>query len=407
MRNLLVLMTLAICLLFGCSQNDNEVNYFTSDLDTLVIKSDKLKGHGLFRVGAGELWVMDSTECNSYEWWQFPEVIPNNITDIKFGVILVNLKPIRYYSPEGEELVQKDSAMGNNIISLISGQMDGDTVVVVDQNHNWDLSDDSVRTINYFDMKGLTNLIQCNYSVDIGSMEIPDSGWVQIGRSKWFGMVLQNTPQRMEADLQIDELDFRIGVVDYNSYSFCFFRPQLALLSENGIARDTLMKRDLVELGEFVKLGDYYYKFHDFYSGDGTIILLKETDYQSMIGIQVGLNAPSFSFKSIHGDTVKSESFKDKKILITNMSWCTARSYDKYKEIVDECDGKLTIIGFGSSVREDLGGIMLDAEESFNDDMYSKYRNAYSSYSCYLIGEEGKIIDMFDIFEWESHLSDY
>jgi len=293
------------------------------------------------------------------------------------------------------------------MISIVCGLLEGDSVIVVDENFNRDLTDDSIRTIENFEWRNATNLIKCNYTIDLGDTLRHDFGWIQIGRSTHFGDVLQSTSQRFEAKLKIDNREFRLGCVDYNSNSFCFFRPQLALLSENDIERDSLAKRDLIEKEEFVKLGDHFYKFVDFYSGDGKIILVRETDYNSMIGIQVGLKAPDFKFLSIHNDTISSENLRNKKILIANMSACTARSYDKYKEIVKKFQDEMVIIGIESGAPGDFGGIMLNAEEEFNEAMYSKYRNAYSSYDCYLVGEDGRIADMFDIFDWKSYLSDF
>lgn len=356
--------------------------------------------------GAGSLHLMDSAECQSYEWWKFPVKVPADIDSIKYSIFSLNFFPIRYYSPMGDTIQQVKAPRGENMISIICGLQDGDSVFVVDENYNRDLTDDTVRTIHNFEWRNATKLIKCNYTVDTGDSLRQGHGWIQIGRSVRWGDIFQSTCQHMEAELQIDQQDYRLGVVDYNSNSFCFFRPQMALLEENGNKRDSLAKRDHVEKGEYIKLGDHFYKFIDFYSGDGTIILAREKDYNSMIGIQVGLKAPDFEFVSVAGDTVSSEDFKNKKILIANISGCTSSSYGKYREVEERFRDEMIIIGLESHIPKDLGGILMDTEVEFNEDMYNKYRNAYSSYNCYLIGEDGRIADMFDIFDWKSYLLD-
>lgn len=69
------------------------------------------------------------------------------------------------------------------------------------------------------------------------------------------------------------------------------------------------------------------------------------------------------------------------------MSWCSPRSFDYYQDIVDKLSDRIDVIGFGSGVKEDLGGIMLDAEEPFNEEMYSKFRNSHCSYDYLLQGK--------------------
>ena len=99
------------------------------------------------------------------------------------------------------------------------------------------------------------------------------------------------------------------------------------------------------------------------------------------------------------------EDFSDKTILIANFSGCTRQSYDLYKKIIDQYSDKFDIIGVEYDIKENIGGLMVDIKDSVNIDFYKNYRNAYSSYDCYLINSEKRIIDKFDIFDWEKTLN--
>lgn len=189
---------------------------------------------------------------------------------------------------------------------------------------------------------------------------------------------------------------------------FVFLSQFFALLGENEVLRDTLLERDLLNLGEFIRLGKSYYKIEDFYSGSGTIELIKIDDFESKVGVQVEAIAPSFRFISTEGDTIYSSShYKNTNFLIANVSGCTPRSFDVFNEIQMETTKNLKLIGINSGIKKDLKGVVLDVENEFNNEMYSSYRNAYSSYDCYLINKDGRIIDKFSIFDWKSHLNEF
>jgi hypothetical protein len=211
----------------------------------------------------------------------------------------------------------------------------------------------------------------------------------------------------MKSTFSIDGYEYQLGVVDYNSSSFDFFSPRIAILAEGEMERDTLLLRDYHEIDENLKLGKFYYKFEDFYSGDGTIVLVKEPNFDKKVGVQIDALAPNFEFVSFEGDTLSKDDFEEDFLLITNFSGCTQRSYDVYQDLLAADIDNMAIIGLESGLSVNLGGITLDVENPFNEDMYEKYRNWYSSYDSYLIDREGRIVDKFSIFNWKIHLKDY
>ena len=380
---------------------------FSSIQDTLVISSIKHRGIGLFRVGSGNFRFRDTTDEVSLEWLDYPIQYPTGIDSIKVGFRIIAFRPFRYWDDQqisdDSTGIDKDKS---NMILAMSGQRAAEEIYIFDQNNNQDFRDDSVRTVNTLDWEPSEDLIACYYTIARSNGETQeDTSWFRIGEFK--GRLLSNTTQHVSSTFSIDDYEYEIGVVDYNSSSFDFFRPQISVLAEGDLKRDTLLLRDYHEMGQHLKLGQYYYKFEDFYSGDGTIVLVREPDFDKKVEVQIDALAPDFEFVSLTGDTLTKNSFEEDFLLITNFSGCTPRSYEVYQDILAAELENFSIIGIESGLSVDLGGVTLDVEDPFNEDIYKKFRSWYSSYDTYLIDKDGRIVDKFAIFDWEDHLRDY
>jgi hypothetical protein len=177
---------------------------------------------------------------------------------------------------------------------------------------------------------------------------------------------------------------------------------------ENEIERDTFLQKDVVGLGDFIQLGEYHYKFDRLYNGNGTLVLIKEPAFTSLTGNQVGMNYPEFKCLTTQGDTLLSaDMIKDKPLLIANISGCTSRSYSLFQDLNNSLKQNLNIIGLEYGVQMDLDETIVDVEIGYNEDVYNNYRQAYSSYDCYLIDTTGRVLDEFSIFDWESNLAEF
>lgn len=181
----------------------------------------------------------------------------------------------------------------------------------------------------------------------------------------------------------------------------------MALIGEGAVKRDSLLSRDYLDLGDYIKLGDDYYRFHDFYNGDGTVVLVKETSFAAQSGVQIDMLAPSFECVTMTSDTLRSTDLENSLYLLTNISGCTPSSYDLYTELIEADIKGLTVIGMESGIKKEMPGLMVDVEHPFNEKLYSLYRNAYSDYTSYLIGKDGRVLDQFKIFDWKTHLEQY
>ena len=358
-------------------------------------------------VGAGSFDFRDTAHEFSQEWLNYPIQYPDGIDSLKVGSRLIAFKPFRYWDDpmplEDSSFQIKDKS---NTILAMSGKRGGEEVYIFDQNNNQDFRDDSIRTMGILDWKPSEDLIACYYSIERGNGEmVPDTSWFRVGKRR--GSPWSYVTQHVTSIFSIDDYEYEIGVVDYNSSSFDFVRPQISILAEGNLKRDTLLLRDYYDIGEHIKLGQYFYKFADFYSGDCTVVLVRDPDFDKKVAVQIDALAPDFEFVSLNGDTLTKDSIKEDFLLITNFSGCTPRSYDVYQDILDADLKNFFVVGIESGLSVDLGGITLDVEDPFNEDMYNKYRSWYSSYDSYLIEKNGRIVDKFSIFDWEDHLKGF
>ena len=71
--------------------------------------------------------------------------------------------------------------------------------------------------------------------------------------------------EHLIGDFNLDKKQYQIGIIDLmNPKSFTYdTNPEIALLSNNSIVKDSLSKRDLLKLGEFLKLNNKYYRFEN------------------------------------------------------------------------------------------------------------------------------------------------
>lgn len=399
MKVLQFLLTISLMTIMGCnSLKEHPVNHFTSSCDTIVLITEKIKGSDLFPDNAGVIHFFDTTE-----FYKYPVKFPKNITNIKISYKIIDFKKFNYESFHNKASWD-DLSLKNNSVCLMSGRMGNDTILIFDENNNKDFSDDSVRLYKKMDWKTTTKLIKSKYIVNNGKEIVEDSTWVNIGTldgtELWFFV-----SNHLESSFSIDNNTYQIGVVDEQS-QYCFDEPILALISQNGIRKDTLLKTEILKKGEYLKLKDTYYRF-DTISNDGKYVtLIKEKDFSSKIGTQVGMIAPSFKCKTTEGEFIDSDNIKEK-LLLANISGCTSTSYDKYNQLISAYSDIFYILGIEFGISTKIKGKLVDVEDEYNKDLYEKYRRAYSCYDCYLINTEGRIIDKFDIFSWEKNLQGF
>ena len=341
---------------------------------------------------------------------------PDDIQNIKIAYEIVDYKKFDYELFQNKS-IRNDTIFKNNSICILSGIRDNDTIFIVDENNNKDFQDDTIRLYKSVKQEpksvwwSNSKLIKCKYFFHDGRGLIEDSSWVCIAKIYDEGLLFF-VSHHLESTFSIDDQVYEIGIVDKYS-SFCFYYPTLTLLSQNGKRKDTLIKSELINLGEFVKLKDTYYRF-DTISSDGKYLtFIKENDFNSQVGTQVGMLAPEYTCISISGDTLSSKIYEGEYLLLVNLTacWSTVSSYNHYKDLTEKYKDIINLIGIDNSPNilkkkmEELNllGKFIIAED--NKELQESYRPDYSSRTCFLISPDGRIMDKFEIANWESNLA--
>ncbi|MFC0877574.1 TlpA family protein disulfide reductase [Saccharicrinis sp. FJH2] len=416
--NQLIYVAIFIVIVHSCIEKHDQINHFSTYSDTLVIESTKQKGIGIFHQYAYNVTFLDTNEWKKNEWFKdYPDYkinYPPNIKDLKLGFHYIWFYPFRYFDEKSNKIsVQKNTALADRQILMITGNVDNKEVFIVDNNNNKDLTDDSIRTMGEFDRFFKNNLIECTYRIDYGDKRIEDSGWFQIGMIN--NQIIASGAQHLLADIYIDNVNYQIAVNDYSPSSFCFYSPVLSVLESNSVRKDTLLKNDQFELGEYLILGDHFYKFHKLYNGSGTIILTKNNRPDTLIGTQIGMIAPVFNGQTMDGDTISYQNYKGRYLLLINVSscWSKVSSYQCYKDLTEAYKGKFYFLGIDNSpnmLRQNIKDLKLTGKfiiAENNSIIQKAYRPEFCSRTCFLINPKGRIVDRFEIFDWKSHLSDY
>jgi len=212
--------------------------------------------------------------------------------------------------------------------------------------------------------------------------------------------------QHYKAEFQIDTSHYEIDIF-IQDCRFNFMDPRIAISSQLPKSQEAVSESDIIQLGEVLKLKEGYYRFASL-TNDGSLVgLIKEDDFDSQIGLQPGMIAPNFKATTVNGNPIKLNDFLDKPVLVANISGCAPETYQDFETILKETKGNLNIIGLEYGIDNDLGGTMIDVEDGLNNDIYKKYRNAFSSYNCYLINTDGRIENRFLVYNWMPNLIGY
>jgi peroxiredoxin len=410
--NLISIMISLLVIYTGCNQQKEAFNRFSISQDTLYLKAEKVKGRGVFPIHATDLYF-DSTNQSKFQL-----IFPKNISNIKIEIITIDIKPFcfeqhksgnfnEYLCPILFNKNRADTlhfpALKDNSIFIMSGIRGKDSIFIADENNNKDFRDDSIRNFQVFDRYSTINLIKCKYKIYNGEKMIDDSSWFKIGIDPGDKSILYSTRQYFVSIFSIDSDTYKIGVADDR---FCMDFPILALLPQEGV------EKDFIKQGEYLKLKDSYYCFKDVTNDGRVITLVKEKDFEHKTGTQVGMLAPGFKCRTIDGDSVSLDDYKGKYFLIINVSSCRypVSPYQCFKDITETYKNKISILGIDNSskflnkkIRElKLSGKFV-IKMGENESIW-QYRPDFCSRTCFLINSEGRIIDKFEIRDWESSL---
>lgn len=383
MKILLKVLLLIVFLNHGCGINKKTLNQFSSSDDTLIIRTEKQKGDGLFSLGVMPLNFKDTIEKFAHR-----VVYPKQVTNIKRMEMSADFR-----------------ATEPHYVEIMTGRINDIEVIIVDENNNKDFTDDSIRNINPIKWRTDDDLIKCKYLISNGNEIVMDSSWLRIGTlhdDLWGGR-----SEHLIADFTLNKENYKIGIIDARLFGFFYgIYPETAILSHNSETKDTLFQNDILQIGEFLNLDGDYYRFDNVTNNGEFITLIKKVNFSNIIGIQVGMIAPEFTCNTVSSDTLISSKLHDRIMIIANSCGCGGDSLSTlaYYDMRKEYGNNIYILRLDSKIEKGLDGLQIDIAEKFNNDIYKKYRNEYCSRICYVIDKNNRIIDKFPIGDWKSSL---
>lgn len=372
---------LLLCSLIGCQSRKFIENRFSSLSDTLILKTKKVKGNGLFQLGISSIEFQDTSGT-----FLNPVRYPKNIEQLKRFQLKTDFKTAK-----------------NHSVEIVKGSIDGKQIFIVDENNNKDFADDSIRVYEPFNWNKSAQLIKCKYLISSGKATVIDSSWLQIGDSN--GNFSLGKREYLIAELEIDNKKYELGIAEpRNPLSFTYgFRPEIAILSSSGIKKDSISEIDLITFGEALNLGGKYYRFEKISNNGDYLTLVKEENFESKTGTQVGMIAPKFKIVTTAGDTITNSDTQNKLTIIANSCGCGGDedSTQSFYEMEKTFGNRINILHVDSNIKKTDIGIHVDSQNSFNKEFYENYRKEYCSRLCYVIGKNNRIVDKFDINEWK------
>ena len=384
MKTIFKTIILFACIfIVACENKKTLANHFTSSDDTLVIRTKKVKGSGLFQMGAGYPIFKDTTE-------KFPYSItyPKNIQDIQRYVFIPDFQEkAKFY------------------IDILKGTKNGQLVYVVDENDNKDLQDDTIRSLEKMQWYSAENAVKCKYSISNGEKIVKDSSWLQIGTVG--DDVLLGTSDHLIGEFSIDNEIYKIGITDRPGASQFKYSEasEIALLSNKGDEKDSISIRDLFKIGEFLNLDNSYYTFSSISNNGEYISIVKEKGFENETGTQVGMISPSFNVVTTAADTISSSNLQTKITVIANSCGCGGdKESTQASNDIKKAFDNINVLHVDSKIETESNDLHIDMENSFNKDFYNNYRQEYCSRICYVIGKNKRIIDKFYITDWKTIL---
>lgn len=395
---------------------------FDVDSDTLVLETSKARGTGLYKENIH--WGLEVEEISDTSKWK--DLIPKDIDSpiLAYDYIdwtIFSYKNVLSGDSEGISKFIKENYPENidtsnipsweeNTLKVIVGKLNGRDIYIIDTNSNNDFRDDKVRTLVDFNESKM-DIVKCYYHRYNGNEMVKDSSWVTITSQDEELRI--SVKHHMVSKINIGNQEYELQVINGPPYlRFGFESPLLGLSMIKGERKDSLLYGERLNINEYVKLENDYYRF-DHISRDGRRIrLVKTPDVSHLIGNQEGFIAPNFEAVTIENDSVKLEEYKGERLLLVNLTGCYSpkMSYEYYKDLSEKYLSKLDMIVIDASaytLQQNIDDLELKGKfviSKDNNSIKQNYREDFCSRVCYLIDREGRIEKKFEIMDWESAL---
>jgi len=419
MKKLFLCLLPVFVLLISCEPESKIQNSFSSETDTLLIHTTKIKGTGVFQPGTLPLRARDTSEYYIVEI-----ILPTGIDSIRrleYSVDFVRnyyfaykggQENLRKYIEEDVEHNYIDTSLclpeSESLYNIIEGYLDGNKIFIVDENNNKDLTDDSIRRIEDIETDNPDDFVEFRYNVYDGKEFVSERSW--LGFRYQDNLIWWGKKEHTIAEFTIDEKSYKIAIGRPHAFDFVYdfesTAPYLLAfvpLNDNEVEYE---ESEYLQLGQYMILDSQYYCLQNLSRDGKELTLVKEDDFQNQTGIQVGLKAPEFNCITIDGDSVHSIDLKDKGIIIVNMCGCGGdyESVKAYDDILSEFGKEYHVLGVDSQFFDYTEGVLIDSGDLYNEEFYKNYRQMYCSRKTYVIDKDFRIASIFNSIEWQAFL---
>ena len=186
----LKIFLLIVFLNYGCAIDKKTSNQFSSSDDTLIIRTKKQKGDGLFSLGVIPLDFKDTIEEFAHS-----VVYPKHVTNIKRLEMSTDFR-----------------ATEAHYVEIMNGRLNDKEVFIVDENNNNDFTDDSIRIIKPIKWRVDDGLIKCKYLISNGNEIVTDSSWLRIGT--WRDDLWGGRSEHLISDFTLNKEKYIVGIID-------------------------------------------------------------------------------------------------------------------------------------------------------------------------------------------------
>lgn len=418
MNRVWVILLLVAVGIFSCTNTSDEV----------LIPVEVEKGFGPYQMGLSML------SNNSGGMWANTDPKVDNIPEQAelFAFIHMDFTQHAYQNYKAGKISQEDFSMLKNAWNWnplpseystdlikegigVAAWYGEDSILtfIVDENGNYDFSDNKIRTLpsatswqEIIESYNDSLLIQVEHELFENGKKVNKSTWVHIntfpvppmsGYGQGKLILGSSIAENFTGEVELDGVNYNVSLMSNRGS----FRKDCTLkIWPEGIKIDPKSNEHDVQQGSYIRLGEINYRFSDVKIGDKIVILEKSESITQ--GNNVGMIAIDFTANSISNQSINLSSYQGRYVYLDFWgTWCApcVAELPKLMEVYSKHSAKnFSIIGIAKDSEEGLKKFLKDKNVPWpqivqnTDSQIIEDYNISSYPTTFLIDPEGKII---------------